>query len=612
MTLLPMSSKSLRELQKAAQQFSLGNSVAAEAICRALQLQFPHAVDVIHLLALICKKQGKVAEAEELFKNCIERAPQHAEFQANLGNLYRSIHRLEDARQQYREALSCDASFRPARLGLARLLNELGEHQSAEREALILVDNNDGDGEAWVVLAASRRGKRDYIQAEDAYRIALTLNPRYGIALQNLGALLTQLNRPDEALTQLDLAAKCGVTGSEINRNRASALIGLGQFEDAIEVLVTSVATMPADIEALDLLAKLRYMRGEEDFAREFATASINLPSNVGLQIRYARILQGADLLEAAENVLLDSVKNNGRHADVFCALAAVQQLAGKFEESLDHAQQAISDSSNNLQGIDLSIDALLSLGRVDEAKPLIEDARGRSPLNQWYVAMEAVVARLLGDPHYDFLYDYDKYVQQFELEPPAGWSSMDQFNADLITVLRQRHQFSAQPLDQSLRNGTQTPTSMLTDTDPVIKAFIACLHKPIHRYRETIGKDQSHPLESRNHGKSEIIGCWSVRLHRGGFHVNHVHPQGWLSSAYYVETPPEIEQSTDRAGWIKFGGHRFAIAGLTAEKFVKPEAGKLVLFPSYMWHGTNPIQGDAPRMSIAFDVITHSAGTAS
>ena len=32
--------------------------------------------------------------------------------------------------------------------------------------------------------------------------------------------------------------------------------------------------------------------------------------------------------------------------------------------------------------------------------------------------------------------------------------------------------------------------------------------------------------------------------------------------------------------------------------------AGRLVLFPSYMWHGTTPITGDAPRLTIAFDAV--------
>jgi hypothetical protein len=37
----------------------------------------------------------------------------------------------------------------------------------------------------------------------------------------------------------------------------------------------------------------------------------------------------------------------------------------------------------------------------------------------------------------------------------------------------------------------------------------------------------------------------------------------------------------------------------------VQPAEGRLVLFPSYMWHGTLPIRGDEPRMTIAFDAVT-------
>jgi hypothetical protein len=41
----------------------------------------------------------------------------------------------------------------------------------------------------------------------------------------------------------------------------------------------------------------------------------------------------------------------------------------------------------------------------------------------------------------------------------------------------------------------------------------------------------------------------------------------------------------------------------LDPEHFVKPEPGMLVLFPSYMWHGTAPFGGKEPRLTIAFDV---------
>ena len=34
----------------------------------------------------------------------------------------------------------------------------------------------------------------------------------------------------------------------------------------------------------------------------------------------------------------------------------------------------------------------------------------------------------------------------------------------------------------------------------------------------------------------------------------------------------------------------------------VEPEPGRLVLFPSYMWHGTRPF-AEGERMTVAFDV---------
>ena len=600
-----MDSSSLTALQKAAQYYSQDNLVQAESTCRALHRKYPREIDVTHLLALISKKQGANAESEQLFKKCTEQGPQRADILANLGNLYRSLARFEDAEQHYRLALATDSSFRQARLSLTRLLIAMQQYQQGEEEALALIQKNARDAEAWVALAACYRGSKEYSRAEQALDEALKIKPDYGTARQNLGALLAQLNRHDEALTQLGLATKYGVTTPEVNINHAVALAGLGRFDDAIEVLIQSVAQQPDATESLELLAKIRFMRGEENFARELTQSIDKYPSNINLLLCYSRLLQGADLLQDAEEILLVSLGKNIGHPDICCALAAVQQLAGKHDDSLANAKQARSSGANRIQSQELAIDALMSLGRVDEALPLIRDARHNFPLNQWYIAMEASAARLKGDALYETLYDYDKYVQSFELEPPAGWSHIDQFNTDLLSVLNQRHQLYARPLDQSLRNGTQTPSSLLSDSSQVIKAFLTCLGQPIQKYRNSLGTDPVHPLQARNHGRSELIGCWSVRLNRGGFHFNHVHPEGWLSSAYYVETPPEIETGEAKSGWIKFGEPRFSIPGATPEKFVKPKAGKLVLFPSYMWHGTVAIEGEAPRVAIAFDVET-------
>jgi hypothetical protein len=38
--------------------------------------------------------------------------------------------------------------------------------------------------------------------------------------------------------------------------------------------------------------------------------------------------------------------------------------------------------------------------------------------------------------------------------------------------------------------------------------------------------------------------------------------------------------------------------------RIATPHAGMLALFPSYLWHGTIPFQDEAPRMTIAFDML--------
>ena len=76
------------------------------------------------------------------------------------------------------------------------------------------------------------------------------------------------------------------------------------------------------------------------------------------------------------------------------------------------------------------------------------------------------------------------------------------------------------------------------------------------------------------------------------------------MSSAYYASVPAEVDDSTRRSGWLKFGEPRYAVPQLTPFLEIQPKPGRLVLFPSYLWHGTNALRDDAPRLSVAFDAV--------
>jgi hypothetical protein len=100
--------------------------------------------------------------------------------------------------------------------------------------------------------------------------------------------------------------------------------------------------------------------------------------------------------------------------------------------------------------------------------------------------------------------------------------------------------------------------------------------------------------------------------LHSSGYHSNHLHNEGWISSAYYVALPDEVADSASGQGALKFGESKFALGESDRpEQFVRPAVGKLVLFPSYFWHGTVPFVSQGARLTIAFDVVPGKAGVA-
>ncbi|MCU0975830.1 MAG: putative 2OG-Fe(II) oxygenase [Steroidobacteraceae bacterium] len=607
MNTLPPSSppEVLAALQQAQQLMGQGRLEEAEALCRRAVGLAPRSPEAVHLLGLVRRRRGDTTDAERLIRESLALAPKRADFYANYGNLLGATGRVAEAERSYRYALQLDPRFRPARLALARLLTGAGHAGPAEAELRSLLDVEPRDAEACAALGAALVAQERLGEAEAAYRRALDLAPDDTIARHNLGSLLSRQSRAAEALEELDRAADGGLRGRDLHFNRARALVELARFDEGEREIVAALGYAPADQETLALLAKIRFMRADPDFARGLREAIAANPGHVGLRLTHATMLREAGHFEAAAGAFGAAIAALGPLPDYLSGLALTLQAAGRAGEAVDPARRACTARPADPRLGNALSSILLCAGLPDEAWPVIRALRERDPRSQEPIAHEAIAARLLGREAYSELYDYDRFVRPYELEPPPGYASMAEFNSALLAVLEDRHRWEAHPLDQSLRFGTQTAGSLVADRDPMIRAFLEALAAPIADYRAQVGHDAAHPLEARNAGDVRLSGCWSVRLRRGGFHVNHIHPAGWLSSAYYVHTPADVADTEAQSGWIKFGEPRFPVPGVLPERIIQPRPGRLVLFPSYMWHGTTPITTDEPRVTVAFDVVT-------
>jgi uncharacterized protein (TIGR02466 family) len=126
--------------------------------------------------------------------------------------------------------------------------------------------------------------------------------------------------------------------------------------------------------------------------------------------------------------------------------------------------------------------------------------------------------------------------------------------------------------------------------------------------YIKSLPTDTQHPFLSRRDSEFHFSGSWSCRLASGGFHTNHIHEQGWISSAYYAALPDDL--GIGGQGALKFGQSSLSLGEEDRPRhMVQPQVGKLVLFPSYYWHGTEPFHAERSRLAVAFDVLPGGPG---
>jgi uncharacterized protein (TIGR02466 family) len=232
-------------------------------------------------------------------------------------------------------------------------------------------------------------------------------------------------------------------------------------------------------------------------------------------------------------------------------------------------------------------------------------EAHRQTPLDQHAIALMGLADRALGDEAESRLNDYENFVQVFDLEPPEGYSDMGAFNRDLNAFLDRFHHDKREHFDQTLRSGTQSLGEIFGKGHDLVERLKLRIDEAVAAYIARMKADADHPLLGRRGKAFDYSGSWSSRLNDCGFHTNHIHPKGWISSCYYIALPDQVADAEGKQGWIKFGEPNFEM-GLKdpVRRAVQPAPGRLVLFPSYMWHGTVPFHSSQSRTTIAFDAV--------
>jgi uncharacterized protein (TIGR02466 family) len=307
-------------------------------------------------------------------------------------------------------------------------------------------------------------------------------------------------------------------------------------------------------------------------------------------------------LLQAQQFPELDEAIERARRASLSeQTLALYESIAAAELSQTSRADNLFAKLRDDLRAsVEIwRIRHLLRSGRISEAIAAI-DAELETDRAALVWPYAATAWRLARDQRWQWLEgDLDRLVSVIDLT-----SELPEI-AQLDRTLRELHRAKGEYLDQSVRGGSQTDGPLFSSIDPIIRRLRGVVVSAIEQFiRDLPPPDPNHPLLAPPRDRRvRFSGSWSVLLRGGGHHSNHVHPQGWISSALYVALPMRTTDDPERAGWLTLGEPQKELGlDLPPFRYIEPRVGQLVLFPSWMWHGTIPFES-GERLTVAFDV---------
>ncbi|WBO22386.1 putative 2OG-Fe(II) oxygenase [Sphingomonas abietis] len=448
------------------------------------------------------------------------------------------------------------------------------------------------DARLYQILGLARRGVLDGRGAVAAFEHAVRLAPKDALVAHGLARSTWEAGIPATAF--YDRALRLAPTDASMLVGRAAALVAEQRGNDAIAAMTSILEENPG------------WHEGHAAYARIHAASRMTGDGTATVRAALARYPGDPSLWRLLLSMLLDA----RRYVEATeMARAASSRLGeqqewrrveaiGLSEAGEAEAAQRLFDRltlTNSAAGLIRPLRNLIRMGRFDEATAMAERA---FPMQEEVILWpyRSLLWRLVEDDRWHWLEGNPRLVGVYDL----GLSAQE--IAALADMLRALHRRSGEFLDQSVRGGTQTDGNLLARAEPEIRQLRDVLLEAVSAHIAQLPPAVvGHPTLIDPRAPVRIAGAWSVRLSGAGFHVDHVHPQGWLSSAFYVALPNGTNQASQE-GWLAFGECRDILPTLDGFRQVEPAAGRLVLFPSTMWHGTRPFPA-GERMTVAFDI---------
>ncbi|HEV2958057.1 MAG TPA: tetratricopeptide repeat protein [Xanthobacteraceae bacterium] len=232
-----------------------GRIADAQAVCREILERAPRHFDALHLLGVTEYQSGRHDEADRLLEQALLVEPRSPAACSNHGIVLHELKRYDAALARYDRAIALKPDYAEAYSNRAMTLTELERFAEAVAscdEAIALKpDYPEAHSNRGNALCQLRR----FDEAVASCDRAIALRPGYADAMSNRGNVLTELGRFDEALASYDqaLALKPSLAAAWVGRG--NVFLNLNRYGEAFAAFQQALAIKPDQLKALAQLA---------------------------------------------------------------------------------------------------------------------------------------------------------------------------------------------------------------------------------------------------------------------------------------------------------------------------------------------------------------------
>lgn len=328
-------------------------------------------------------QSGQLLEAQQCYRNVLQRFPKHADALFLLGTTYLQLNDPQQAVEWIEQARDINPHSASIHLNLANALHALGKKGRAVDHFEKAIELDNSNAEAHFNLAIVLVSQNKYDEAALHYQKAIAINPKHIGAINNLSILLQQHGKHDEAIRHYQYLLSIQPDNVDANYNIANSFQATNQYEiavthyknainynanhwlayhnmgkclekmgrhrDAIAAYEIAIALNPNYGETYYLIGRALHLQEKYENAIEYYQHAINLGfSNKVIFFYFGFVLTKTKAYQKAVDAYRSAAEKDKNNPVIYLQLGDAFQLLEQYEEAVDAYKKALQLMPHN------------------------------------------------------------------------------------------------------------------------------------------------------------------------------------------------------------------------------------------------------------------------